>query len=74
MGRDAVQTSCLREAKASLISAALFEFRAVLEHVIGRLRAGSAGSLGVIEKIGEGFRAVLGAFDAGVKTIFGHRI
>src|SRR6266851_5590772 len=45
-----------------------------LEHVVGGLRAGGAGFLGVIEELGEVLGAVLRPFDAGMKTSFGHRI
>src|SRR5258706_1238915 len=49
-----------------------FETFVRLQHVIGRLRSGSSGFFGVIEKLRQAFRAMLRAFDAGMKTILGH--
>src|SRR5262245_44380615 len=43
-----------------------------LKHVIGWLRSGGAGRLRVLEELCERFGAMLRAFDAGMKTIFGH--
>jgi hypothetical protein len=43
-----------------------------LQHVIGWLCPSCAGLFGIVEKLSERFAAVLRAFDAGMKTIFGH--
>ena len=46
---------------------------AVLQHEVRRLRARCAGLFGVVEKLSEGFCAVLCAFDAGMETRLSHR-
>ena len=45
-----------------------------LEHIIGRLSAGSSGLFGVVEKLGEAFGAMLRAFNTGMEAILGHNI
>src|SRR4051812_34526552 len=43
-----------------------------LQHVIRRLRAGSAGFFRVLEKLSEVLRTMLRAFDAGMEAIVSH--
>ena len=73
MGRDAVKMQVTRD-EGMFDFAGSLEFGAVLQHVVGRLGAGGAGGLRVIQKGGERFRAVLRAFDAGMKTGLSHKI
>ena len=61
-------------AKVSLISLADLKPLLGLEHEVGGLRAGGAGLLGVIQELRETLGAVLGAFDTGMETIFGHNV
>ena len=72
MGRDAVQDYFgLGKSLLDLLGGLKSFVR--LEHVIGRLSAGSAGFSSVIEELGEILGAVLRAFDAGMKDSLSHR-
>ena len=70
---DAVEAE-LGFGKGSLDLLGGFEALIALDHEVGGLRAGGAGLLGVIQELRETFGAVLGTFDTGMETIFGHSI
>src|ERR1051326_5880192 len=71
MTRNAVkQHPTLVEGLLNFLGA--FEEFPPLKHVIRRLRTGRSGALGVIKKVRQVLRAVLGAFDGRMETILRH--
>lgn len=73
MGRVAVE--CHATGDEGLFDfGGFFELGATLQHIVGRLRARNPGGFGVIQKDVKTLGAVLGSFDAGMKTSLSHKI
>jgi hypothetical protein len=71
MGRNAVEAQAAGFEHGPDILGLAQPTLAVAQHVVARLGPAGTGGLGVVEKLLEGFGAVLGPFDRSVKCV-GH--